>query len=138
MAGPAVTPVVPTRVTALQLLHPVCEVRLDELDHEVHVVAHQAVRMADPPEPDHDSFEARQEEQPVAGVADDAIAVVAARGHVVDDAGGLDAVPATHAFEGTAARTPPPAACAFCRSSVTQSAHIRAWHRCRARVFALR
>lgn len=69
-------------VEAVQPFHPIGERGLPALDHEVEVVAHQAVGMAAPTKPLDRADEERHEQQPVVVVHEDRAPVDAARGDV--------------------------------------------------------
>lgn len=84
VADPAVPPIETARVDAVQLPHPEREVRAVRLDHEVKVVAHQAVRVADPAVPLDDLREAGQQPATIAIVAEDRRPLVPARVDVVE------------------------------------------------------
>jgi hypothetical protein len=79
----AALPVVEVRrIEAVEELHSLRELGLAALDHEVVVVAHQAVRMALPPEPADDAVEQQQEHEAICGVEEDHPPVDAARSDV--------------------------------------------------------
>jgi hypothetical protein len=84
VAGAAVAVVEGGRVEAVQPLHPVRELGLAALDHEVEVVAHQAVGVAAPAVPVDHAGEELEKEQPVVVVHEDRPAVDAARREVPD------------------------------------------------------
>jgi hypothetical protein len=84
MTGAAVALVERRGVEAVQPFHPVRERRLAALDHEVIVVAHQAVGMAAPAEAVEHPLEEEDEEDPVVVVQVDRASVDSARGDVPD------------------------------------------------------
>jgi hypothetical protein len=84
VADPSVPAVEGRCVETIQALHPVRERRLPALDHEVEVVAHEAVGVAAPLEPLDHSLEDREEEPSIVVVHEDRPAVDTARGDVPD------------------------------------------------------
>jgi hypothetical protein len=71
MPGSAVALVERRGIEAVQPLHPVREGRLAALDHQVVVVAHQAVRVTAPAEAVEHALEEQHEEDPVVVVHED-------------------------------------------------------------------
>jgi hypothetical protein len=84
MPGTTVALVERRGVEAVQPFHPVGERRLAALDHEVVVVAHQAVGVAAPAEAVEHPFEEEDEEDPVVVVQEDRAPVDATRRDVPD------------------------------------------------------
>jgi hypothetical protein len=84
-------------VDAVELAHAEREVRVRRLDHEVEVVAHQAVRVTDPAVAVDDLREPREQPPAVAVVAEDRRALVPARVNVVEGVLELDPKRACHA-----------------------------------------
>jgi hypothetical protein len=78
-------------VDAVQLAHPEREVRVRRLHHQVEVITHQAVGMADPAVAFDDLREDTEEPLPVGRVAEDRGAFVAAGVDVVEGVLELDA-----------------------------------------------
>jgi hypothetical protein len=71
------------RVPAVEVAHPVGEIRLGRLDEKVIVVAHQAARVDAPAVAVHDPVQEVDEERAVAVVEDDRRLVVAPRRNVI-------------------------------------------------------
>jgi hypothetical protein len=99
---PAVPGVERARVLAVQVAHPVREIRERCLDDEVVVVPHQAADVEPPAVAAADAREDVEERQPVGVVAEDRRVVVALRRDVVVRAGLDVAVRSTHAADGSA------------------------------------
>jgi len=92
-----VPPVEPLGVDAVQSVHSARDVRLQRLDEQVIVIRHQAIRVTLPSLEVDDMPEELKEAEPVAGVGEDLLSPVPARGDVVRSAGGLEARGARHA-----------------------------------------
>jgi hypothetical protein len=73
-------------IEAVHVLHAPTEIRLRELNEEVHVVGHQAVRKAPPLAMKHDAAENRQVMPAIEGIAKDQLAINPTRIDVVDPA----------------------------------------------------
>ena len=92
----SVPAVEPLRVQRLETLHARCERHLGRPDHEVEVVAHEAVRQALPLEAHCDSGQGAQERDPVMVIGEDRRLPVPSRGHVIGGTGFLKAKRSRH------------------------------------------
>jgi hypothetical protein len=91
VAGAAVAPVEGLRVDPAEVAHPLAEIGRQRLDHQVVVVAHQAVGVAQPSAPGDGAPEQIEKVLPVGIILIDSRSSVAAPGHVVQGALELEA-----------------------------------------------
>ena len=85
------------RVNPVELAHPLGEVRVRRLDHQVVVVPHEAERVADPVEIGHHSAEGQEEDMTVLVVRVDVLAPVSTGRDVVKRTGELETKRTGHA-----------------------------------------
>src|SRR6266516_119189 len=98
----AVAQVEPLRVRAVEELHPLRDVRLGGLDHQVEVVRHQAVGVAAPLETLDHGRENLQKAPVVRLVAKDLLPAIASGSDVVEASGELGTKWAGHLAKGMA------------------------------------
>jgi hypothetical protein len=81
----------------LELAHPDRQISIHSLYQQMVMIVHEAVGMAAPPIAHHHLSQHGKKLLPVVGIAIDPLPGVAARGHVIDSAGKLEAEWARHA-----------------------------------------
>jgi hypothetical protein len=96
---PGVTVVEGAGVLAVEVAHPVGEVRERRLDEQVVVVAEQAAGVETPAVAPADPSQDQDEDGPVPVVAEDRLVVIAFRSDVVEGAGGEIATRSSHRRE---------------------------------------
>jgi len=113
------------RVLAVQVTHPVGEIRERRLDHEVVVVSEQAARVKPPAVALPHALQDLDEDGAVPVVEEDRRVVVSLGTDVVIGAGGEVAERASHRGDRTAGGRPEKSASAFRYSAVTDSSRAR-------------
>ena len=96
VTGAAVAPVEGLGVHAIQVAHAAREVGCRRLEHEVIVVAHQAIRVTEPAPPLDRAPQEVEKAATIGGVLIDRRLRVAARGHVVEGTLELEAERSSH------------------------------------------
>lgn len=91
MANSLMRPITGLRVAAVQLPHPLGQVWRRGFTHEMIVIVHQTIRMAQPPIAVHHVSKERPEHPPVGIRRDDRLPRVAATGDMIDGVRKLDA-----------------------------------------------